>query len=342
MNEFSDCYILSVKFVSGVENPSWGLGGVLKDGNIVPSSIIQGAFGGYYDFDKKLCDEIEETVIHIPIVKDHWGHFLIDVLCRFWFINLPEFKNFTITCCVNLKTPDIVGNFLHVFELLGVADRLRLITKPTHCKKLFIPDYSLGFNRSWSNKYLEVIKNLLLKTPLNNKYKHKKVYFTRTRFLKSRIFEIGEKQIEKAFRKIGFEILSPEKMSIEEQILCFQEADEIVSLSGTIPHNIVFARDGLRFTILNRQPVILLPQLRINQMMSHVQIYYVDVWHPIMKINPKPYGRGGAWIYISQKLSDYFYEKYSVNVKVTNSLILFFQRLHWCAVQLFDYIWSKR
>ena len=77
-------------------------------------------------------------------------------------------------------------------------------------------------------------------------------------------------------------------------------------------------------------------------MMSHVQIYYVDVWHPIMKINPKPYGRGGAWIYISQKLSDYFYEKYSVNVKVTNSLILFFQRLHWCAVQLFDYIWSKR
>lgn len=342
MNEFSDCYILPVKFVSGMKNPSWGLGGILKDSNIIPESIIEGAFGGYYEFNKNLCNEIEDTIIHIPIVKDHWGHFLIDVLCRFWFLALPEYKNFTITCCVDLKTPTISGNFLRVFELLGITNRLRVIAAPTHCKKLLIPDYSLGFNRNWSNKYLDVIKTLLVKAPLSNDYKRKKVYFIRTKFLKSRVFEIGEKQIENAFKKIGFEILSPEKMSIEEQISCFQGADEIVSLSGTIPHNIVFAHNGLAFTILNRQPAILLPQLRINQMMGHVQVNYVDVWHPAMQRNPKPYGKGGVWVYISHELSDYFYDKYNVKVKTTNSLILFLQRLHWYAVRLFDYIWSKR
>lgn len=338
MNEFSDCYILPSRYIKSISNSPWGMGGVFMNGSIVPESIVPGAFGGEYEFEKTSIQEITEKVIHIPIVKDHWGHFLIDVLCRFWFVTLPEYEDYTITCCVNLKHESLTGSFLRVFELLGIVDRLKIITKPVHCRKIFIPDYSLGFDRPFSFRYLDMIHKLVSSISNNEKYRGKKIYLTRTKFLKSRFYEIGEQQIENVYKQLGFEIFAPEKMSIEEQISCFQSADEIVSLSGTIPHNIVFARNGLKFTILNRQPIINLPQLRINQMMKNVHVTYVDVWHPIMKKNPKPYGKGAVWVIISDTFLEFIYAHYNMRIKKTNSFCLTLQKIHWFVISLFDYI----
>lgn len=336
MNEFSDCYILPSKYIANGENPPWGRGGVFMNDCIVSESIIHGAFGGEYEFDKTNTQEITGKVIHIPILKDHWGHFLIDVLCRFWFVILPEYEDYTITCCANLKSGILTGSFFRVFELLGIVDRLKIITKPVHCSKLIIPDYSLGFDRPFSFKYLDMVNILIASIPNNKEYSGKKIYLTRTKFLKSRFYEIGEKQIENIYRRLGFEIFAPEKMSIEEQISCFQSADEIVSLSGTIPHNIVFSRNGLKFTILNRQPIINLPQLRINQMMKNVRVTYVDVWHPIMEKNPKPYGKGAVWVILSDKFLEFIYAHYNTRIKKTNHFVLVLQKIHWLMVSFFD------
>lgn len=316
----------------------YGAGGVMVNDIIVSESVIPNAFGGAYIFNRDSAQKLSGKIIHIPIIKDHWGHFLIDVLCRFWFLVLPEYKDCIITCCVNLKTSRLTGNYLQVLRLLGVMDRLYIVTAPIRCDKILIPDCSFGFNRSWNSKYSAIIRLLLSRIKIEKKYAGKNIYFTRTRFLKSRIYEIGEKQIEKVFKDIGFEILSPELLSIEEQISCFQTAKEIVSLSGTIPHNIVFARDGLLFTILNRQPVINLPQLRINQMMKNVSVRYVDVYHPIMKNKPRPYGSGAVWVFVSDKFREFLYAVYGVRVKQPLKLQLLFQKIHWQAVSLFDYV----
>lgn len=339
MHKCNNCYILPAKNSAG--SPAWGDGGVQMNGKIVPESIIPGAFGGIYDFDESNVYELDRKIIHIPIVKDHWGHFIIDVLCRFWFLSLPEYKDYTITCCVSLKTPEVGGNFLRIFQLLGICDRIKFIDSPVHCRELLIPDYSLGFDRVWNIRYLNVINILLSNVVKTKKYAGKKIYFTRTKFLKSRVYEIGEKQIEKVFKRLGFEILSPENMSVDEQIDCFQNADEIVSLSGTIPHNIVFARDGLKFTILNRQPIIKLPQLRINQMMKNVNVTYVDVYHPVMEKAPKPYGKGAVWVFVSPKLQEFILTKYGLKVKTTSKVKLFEQKIHYHAVNLFDSLWRR-
>ena len=342
MRIFSDCYILPSKFVLNEKNPVWGQGGVETKGEILPESIIPGVFGGKYEFDKTVCKNITEPVIHIPILKDHWGHFLIDVLCRFWFLTLPEYQNYPITCCANLKTGTLEGNFLRVFELLGILDRLHIVTTPVHCEQVLIPDFSLGFDRCFSFQYLNFVHVLVNRINIDKKYCGKKIYFTRTKFLKSKIYEIGEKRIEKLFKRLGFEILAPELLSIEEQISCFQTADEIVSLSGTIPHNIVFARAGLKYTILNRQPIINLPQLRINQLMKNVSVTYIDVWHPAMARKPQPYGTGAVWVLISKKLEEYIYATYKAKVNRPNPFFLVLDYCHWILINWFDSLWRRR
>ena len=50
-------------------------------------------------------------------------------------------------------------------------------------------------------------------------------------------------------RANGFVIVSPEQLSLPEQIATIRLASEVACLSGTLPHTMMFARDGAKLTV---------------------------------------------------------------------------------------------
>ena len=110
------------------------MGGDLDShGNYIPT-YEEHVFGGKYRF-KNPEILIEKEIIYIPIVPKQWGHFIIDVLCRFWWFKNEKYNNYKIAyISKDWSLNGISGNYLEMLQLLlgeHVKDRLIYITEPT-------------------------------------------------------------------------------------------------------------------------------------------------------------------------------------------------------------------
>ena len=263
---------------------SWGIGGAVSpDGRIVEETCIGQVFGGTYQVRDEDIQYSSEIFYFIPIIPRHWGHFLIDVLSRFWFIIDGSDKGYRIAFC-GKDFPDnkITENYLEALKILGVDEkRLLFVEKPMKVAKILIPEASYGDGKPYSDIYLKIIQSLKENALAMESVKRlnpiEKVYFTRQQFRRAHMTEVGEKEIEVAFRSSGFTVLAPEKLSVEEQVYYFATAGEIASISGTISHNIVFCEEGTKVAVLNRCCLPNIAQFSINQI-SKATVTYIDVY----------------------------------------------------------------
>jgi len=332
---------------TNVDNaPAWGAGGILDaDGNYIEKSGIPLAFGGKYDFDMDDVDRLDEEVIHINIIPKHWGHFLVDVVCRLWYV-LENNTNCKITYCSwKFDEQQIKGNFLEFFKLLNISeDRLVCIKKPTRVRKIYIPDATYKFCGDYNEKYRSVLRKVC--EAVSNETVNessKKIYLTRTQLKKAKYYETGEKEIEEVFRRNGFEIVSPEKLSLQQQISLFINAEMIVSLSGTLPHNIVFTKPRTKLIILNRTCLTNLPQIGFNELFDG-SVTYIDVYNRAIEKKPVIYGEGPLWVECNSNLeawlSDNGYDQRISKFKKFLAKIRNF--VVWKMLKVVHYIYRKR
>lgn len=307
----------------------WGSGGAVDEtGKLVEASRLGSIFGESYPFDRAKLNVLNENVYYIPVIPRHWGHFLIDILCRFWFLLDGNDLGYRIAYCTHdFGEEGLIGNYLEALELLGIAEsRLLHITTPTQVSAVLIPESSFGDGLPYSKEYLEVIKKIKAQVMCSNRKllpaRLEKIYFTRTNFRRSRYTETGEKRIEKLFQKNGFTVLSPEKLTVREQIYYFSTCKEIASLSGTIAHQIMFSEPGNQYYNLNRCCLPNYAQFAVNQM-SSAEIIYIDVY---AKETEKKAQYWPVWVEANQNLSRFFRDK-SFPVSEYKPGQLFFFRL---------------
>lgn len=325
---------------------AWGAGGVLdQEGNYIEKSGVALAFGGKYDYDIDDMDCLDEEVIHINIIPKHWGHFLVDAVCRLWYL-LENNSGCKITYC-SWKFPEqqIYGNFLEFFKLLGISeDRLICIKKPTKVKKIYIPDATFKFCGDYNEKYRRVLSKVCDAVSDDMvKENCKKVYLTRTQLKKAKFYETGEKEIESVFRRNGFEIISPEKLTLSQQIALFKNVDMIASLSGTLPHNIVFTKPNTKLIILNRTCLSNLPQIGFNELFEG-NVTYIDVYNRSIEKKPVIYGEGPLWVECNSNLetwlTDNGYEYRISNFRKVIAKIRNF--IVWKALKVAHYLYFRR
>ena len=283
----------------------WGSGGAIDEtGRLIEASHLGDIFGEVYPFELSELAELNETVYYIPVIPKHWGHFLIDVLCRFWFMLDGNDLGCRIAYCTHdFGEKGITGNYLETLELLGIEkDRLLYIDKPIRFTKVLIPEPSFGDGKAYSDEYLEIIQKIKKKALETEKtllpLQREKIYFTRTKFRRSKHTEVGEKRIEKLFQDNGFTVISPETLSVREQVYYFSTCKVIASLSGTIAHQMVFSEPGNQYIILNRCCLPNYAQFAINQM-SHAEVTTVDVYAMETTIKPHYWP---IWVEINNNL----------------------------------------
>lgn len=313
--EYKNDEILKVKEVDGgiilpakkdnTGKKLWAIGGVLdKNNNYIDESSTRYLFGGKYEYDQDSLIEIKEEVIFLGPFLLHWGHFIGDQISRLWYI-IDNPKKYKIAYCGwfwNKKHTEIDGNYLELFNLLGI-DKSQLIdiTVPTKFKNIIIPDFSFIPSSFYTVEFKKIINKIT--TSINNKeYEFKdNIYFTRKNFYEAQNKEYGEEEIIKFFEQNNYQILSPENMTLCEQIYCFQKCKNIAAISGSITHNIMFSGDGLNVTILNKFDQINNYQMIIDHLVD-IEITYVDIYQ---KLLPVLFGRGPFIIGVNKYLKKY-------------------------------------
>ena len=158
------------------------------------------------------------------------------------------------------------------FELLGVKDRITIVTEITQFKEIIIPRQSVRLLSDYTMEYVIAYEYMMKRVPDKG---YKRVYLTRTALKNND--GINEEFFVEFFKKRDFEIVSPEKYSIAEQVSIISGADWIVSTEGTLTHLALFAKQGTHLTILRRSPEqTIVAQYLINQA-KDLNVDYIDV-----------------------------------------------------------------
>ena len=293
-----------------------GLGGVLdekfefKESTVLKSggsyieigddSQMDIYMGGLYEIDRGAHYDHLDRVVYLGNIYNHWGHFLIDFSTRLWFLKQhPDLSGIYIV--KENENYVLIENIKRFLELYGVVDRVTFVNKIISVSNLYVPQPSYITNLYYSNEFLEMFDTVADHADPSAKI-YGQVYLTRTGFNKAKKTEFGEDVIERNFANAGFKVISPEQCSLDEQISIIRNAKHIAAVCGTITHNMLFATEKIRITIINKTYVLNVMQMDINRM-RNLNVDYVDAFE-----SPFPISLGiGPFLFkASEQLSEFF------------------------------------
>lgn len=237
-----------------------GTGVLDAGGKIVPYSE-RGFDGDSFEIPEKTAFSDEE-VIYGGVMFEHWGHFLTETTARLYhFLNRNPEKRRIAFAAAHETMPKVCRDF---FSLSGVSeDRIIFVCEPCRFKKVIVPEASFSlFKKEFSPLFLapfDIVRNAV--KPAG----YEKIYLTKRKWAGLDFQCFGEKELEDVFKRNGYQVFSPEKLSLKQQIALIAGAEEIVTTNGTLAHNILFAKDGVRLTVLNRSAGALVTQMQINE-----------------------------------------------------------------------------
>ena len=275
---YENAVILPLKKEPG-DSLQFGKGGVVCSNKYIESSGIENRVGGYYSFDNPAYKD--QKVVYCGALIRQWGHFLVESLSRIWYwlendITIDRYVFISNNSWFG-KKESITGNYREFFELLGIWDKLDIITIPTEYKEVVVPELAYSRKYYYSDRY-KAIFDCIIKNALEIDSQtdvSQKVFLSRSKLKKAVQNECGLDLLDHFFSKNGYSILYPETLSLRELIHYFHGAEVCAAESGTLPHNFLFCEDGKRVEIIERQTTVNEIQANLDQVRSF-DLTYVD------------------------------------------------------------------
>lgn len=290
IKKYSDAVILPLKKFEE-DNLLFGRGGVVDcNGEYVDTSSINRRVQFGYAFKNEKYEN--KKVVYCGYLVKHWGHFLIEAVARLWYFleNDNTIDNYVFFRDEGQST-ECFGNYREFLELLGVWDKVEIINSPTRYKEIIVPE--LGYK--WRDYYSENYKKIFDTISNNIKIKPEwrsfdKLFFTRTQLKGAKKKEFGYEMIDSFFQNNGFTIVSPEKMTLSELVYLIRNAKICASISGSLPHNMLFGKDGQILVVVERVTmnneiqvdVNLMKSLNVTYIDANVALYPVDMGGPFI------------------------------------------------------------
>lgn len=237
-------------------------------------------------------DERDETVVYCGYLVNHWGHFLIEGVTRLWYFleNDPGVDKYVFFLDEN-EEREIRANYREFLDCWAFGSIWRSSTPPRLTGRSSSRELGLYCRRRYTPKLLKVYDTVANNAvPDPNWERPAKIYYSRSQFKKGMPFESGFDTLDDFFRRNGYTILYPEKVPLGRMISYIRNADVVASLSGSLPHNMLFARPGQKLEIVERLTINVDNQVGINRIMdldvtyidAHIPIYPVDFAGPII------------------------------------------------------------
>ena len=262
-----------------------GKGGVVDcQGQYVDLSAIPGRVQDAYPFQAP--DYREETVVYCGYMVNHWGHFLIEGVTRLWyFLEQDASVDKYVFFLDEGEQRQIQGNYREFFQLLGIWDKLEFINRPTTFRRVIVPELGIHMRQGYTPKLLGVFDRIAENVrPQPDWETPEKIYFSRSQFQKGQPFEFGFDALDNFFAKNGYTILYPEKVPLSRMIHYIRSCQVVATLSGSLPHNMLFGRSGQKVEIIERLVISDDNQTDVNRMRD-LDVVYVDANIPVYTID---------------------------------------------------------
>lgn len=288
-------------------------GGVVgEDKTYYKHSHLHRGGGTSYSFDNNDVTRINEDVVYLGMFFNLWGHCITDELKLLWFLLDTDYQFLKNCKLVYIPMQDFKfsENFSYILNKLGLdTSKLIPITTITQFNHVYLPDDCFVCDdstnlRYYTDEYLNLINFITNDIYADTTYS--KIYFTRTGLKNKK--DTGEKYIENVFREMGYKVISPEKLSFEQQVSLLKGCNYFATTEGSCAHNALFMNEGSNIIIIRKASYINEYQLCID-FAKKLDVTYIDSYYSTLA--PKNYEYFGPFfLYQSKFLSEYFGLKY--------------------------------
>jgi ubiquinone/menaquinone biosynthesis C-methylase UbiE/capsular polysaccharide biosynthesis protein len=190
------------------------------------------------------------TYIYLGILRNHFGHFLLETLSHAWYIlrDNPDSK----VIFLQYENLGVLPSFArYAFDLIGLnPERIVLLTRTSIVERLIFPDSEFEIRWKARASYAEIFRELFERSsrayPVENTPKH--LYLTRRRLKPESLTSVSkiivnEQAVETLFADRGYTIIAPETLPFHQQIALVGGAREIGGLKGSALHLSLFCQD---------------------------------------------------------------------------------------------------
>ena len=292
------------------DNLCFGRAGVVDSaGGYIALSSIPDRVEFSYPVDHP--ERREERVVYCGYLAKQWGHFLIESVARLWYALENSASYDRLIFVTEDGAPcHIGGNYKAFLELLGLYDKVEILNKPVTFKEVLVPQVAYQRRRFYTDRFNSIFDRIISNVPVPEGWSGAdKVFLSRSHLKNIRKSEYGHDLLDHYFERNGYRVVYPETMSLSELILLLTHCSECASVSGTLPHNMLFAPNGCKLTILERNVLNNEIQLDIN-IMKALHVTCVDANIPIY---PVSVGYGPIIMayndYLSKYTQDHHYRK---------------------------------
>ena len=252
-----------------------GNGGVVDEHGQYVKLSAEKFVSGKYNFE---FPEIrDETVCYCGYLMHQWGHFLLDSLSRIWYClehdnEIEKYVFFT----EDGNNVNLSGNYVELFKLLGIWDKIEIINKPVCFSKVIIPERGFVGGKYFSKNLLSLFNTISLNAKESESWvQYDKIYFTRNQYKKSLSADIGYEMLDDYFKKNGFHLIAPETLTLSQLIYTIRHAIVVASGSGSVSHNMLFANNGQKLLILEKTVLNNDYQIGVNAARD-LDVTYID------------------------------------------------------------------
>ena len=281
---YKNATILPLKRFDG-DNLLFGRGGVVDENrNYIDISAIDNRVQYSYKFDNPI--KKNKKVVYCGYLVRHWGHFLVEAVSRMWYFleNDNTIDSYVFFVDTN-EQRELKGNYREFFELLGVLDKIEIINTPTEYKEVIVPELGYKWRQYYSDNFNKIFDAVANNIKINNEWqKNERIFFTRSKLNKVANTEFGLDMLDDFFEKNDFKIISPEKISLSEMIFYIRNAQTCASVSGSLPHNMLFGADNQRLIIAERNIYNNEIQVDVNRI-KKLNTIYIDSNIAIYPVN---------------------------------------------------------
>lgn len=241
---------------AGNGQPKYAGGIVAPDGKAIDTAQMHRKggkrFGGFADpVAVNPQQEIDEDVVYLGLLFNHYGRVLLESLARVWYLDRVDPSLKVVFNSANAAQSGYAPWLPAVLSLFGIPpDRILHVNAPTRLRRAIVPEPLFEQFYSAHVDMVRPFREVAARVAGNVTPSAQPLYLSRRRLTSRQRPVIGEAELEEVLRANGFRIAYPETMTIEDQVRLINSHADIVSSLGSAAHSILFALQRPRVHLL--------------------------------------------------------------------------------------------
>ena len=240
----------------GGEQPKFPGGIVKPDGQPIESAQMHRKggkrFGGpVAAVTAKPERNLDEDVIYLGPLFNHFGRVLLESLARVWYFDEVEPSVKVVFNNANSAQAAHAPWVPRLLAAFGIPpERILALDASTRLRRAIVPEPLFEQFYSAHVDMVRPFRNLAVRVAGDMERSEQPLYLSRRRLTSRQRPVVGELELEDLLRENGFAVAYPETMSIEDQIRLVNGHSDILSSLGSAAHNILFALGKPRLHLL--------------------------------------------------------------------------------------------